>query len=74
MNKNQKELVVADVRGELSSSEAAFLVEYKGMSAASLRNLRKTLRTDGATFKVVKATLMRRAADEIPGADLFRDH
>lgn len=74
MNKNQKELVVADVNSLISSSQATFLVEYKGMSAASLRNLRKVLRVDGGTFKVVKATLMRRAVVDIAGSDDFKNH
>lgn len=73
MNRQQKDAVVTDVRACMQSSEATFLVSYQGMTVASLQALRKGLRKDGGTFKVAKATLMRRASEDIEGSEAFSD-
>jgi large subunit ribosomal protein L10 len=71
MNRQEKESVVADVRQLLQESQATFLVNYKGMDVATTRNLRTNLRSQGGSFRVVKATLMRRAAHGLEGMDSF---
>jgi large subunit ribosomal protein L10 len=71
MNKQQKEALVADLKQRFNESEAIFLVGYKGLKVSSLQNLRKTLRAQGGTFKVSKATLMRIATKDVSGAQDF---
>ena len=71
MNRQQKETAIADLKQMLAASQGTFLVNYKGMNVPLLQDLRKSLRTDGGTLKVTKATLMRLAAKDLPGADSF---
>jgi large subunit ribosomal protein L10 len=71
MNRQQKETVVADFKKMLSESQAAFVVNYKGMNVALMQDLRKKLRADGGSLCVTKATLMRIATQGVKGADDF---
>ncbi len=60
----EKVAVVAEIREKLSAADAAIITEYRGMSVASLAQLRRTLRQSGAEYKVYKNTLARFAAHE----------
>lgn len=71
MNRQQKESALSDFKKLFSESEAAFLVQYKGLNVAALRNFRKNLRENKAVFKVTKTTLMRLAARDVQGANDF---
>lgn len=71
MNRQQKEVTLSDFKKLFAESEAAFLVQYKGLNVATLRDLRKNLRESKGIFKVTKTTLMRIAAQDIQGADEF---
>lgn len=55
---------VEQTRERLSRSQAVVVVEYKGMTVAQLRDLRKQLREVGAELKVVKNRLVKRALAE----------
>jgi large subunit ribosomal protein L10 len=59
----------ADKEAELATLEAAFkgadtavLVEYRGISVPQVTELRRQVRAAGATYRVVKNTLAKRAA------------
>ena len=71
MNRQQKETVITDVRQLMNEAQATFLVNYQGLSVASLQSLRRDLRKNGGNFKVAKATLMRIASNDIVGSDSF---
>lgn len=71
MNRHQKEAAVAEVRELFSQTQAAFLVNYQGMSVSHLQSLRRALRESNGVFKVTKATLMKKATQEIDGIDKF---
>jgi len=71
MNRSQKEAVVAEVREGLLNSAAIFLVNYKGASVGVLESFRGALREQGGSFRVAKARLMRRAAEDVPGSEAF---
>jgi large subunit ribosomal protein L10 len=73
MNRQQKEAVITDIRRMMTEAQATFLVNYKGMPVSLLQDLRKKLRSEGSKLKVSKATLMRRAAQELDGTDTFAD-
>jgi large subunit ribosomal protein L10 len=57
----------------MTSAEAVFLTEYRGLSVKAVQDLRRALRDSGAEYKVVKMTLAKRAAGDagITGLDDF---
>lgn len=71
MNRVQKEAVITALRNDFRSAGASFLVEYQGATVELLKQFRTKLRSNDAKFKVAKARLMRLAASDLPGADLF---
>jgi len=56
-----KEASVAELTGLFQSSTAVLLTEYRGLTVAQLKELRKDIRAD-ATYAVVKNTLTKIAA------------
>lgn len=69
MPRPEKVAAVDEIREKLTTSHAAVLTEYRGLSVSDLAELRATLRASGTTYKVYKNTLARRAVDgaEIDG-------
>ena len=67
MNKNQeaKALVVEEIRAKLSTAKAAVLVDYRGLTVEQDTELRREMRKQGVEYKVLKNTLIKRAADEL---------
>ena len=63
MRRQQKVELVEQLKKDLGSSPAAVVVEYKGITVASLTNLRNSLRAKGAALRVVKNTLLLRAVE-----------
>lgn len=68
MNRQEKEQVIKSLKNEFAESQASFLVGYKGLTVAQVQALRRKLRSQGGEFKVVKARLMKRAAEGVVGA------
>ncbi|MBE7380456.1 MAG: 50S ribosomal protein L10 [Leptolyngbya sp. SIO1E4] len=60
---NKKE-IVAELKGLLSDSQLALVIDYKGLSVSEITDLRSRLREKGAVCKVTKNTLMRLAVEE----------
>jgi large subunit ribosomal protein L10 len=71
MPRPEKVQAVADIKESLEGAEAVFLTEYRGLTVKAVQELRASLRSSGAEYKVVKMTLARRAADDagIAGLD-----
>ncbi|MCW6675799.1 50S ribosomal protein L10 [Aerococcaceae bacterium NML171108] len=67
--KKQEEVTV--VSNELKSVASVVVVDYLGLTVEEVTNLRKQLRDSGVQMKVVKNTILRRAAAEagIEGLD-----
>jgi large subunit ribosomal protein L10 len=65
MPRPEKVQAVADIKERFERARAVFLAEYAGLSVKDQQSLRRSLRAQGAEFKVVKMTLARRAADEL---------
>ena len=57
-----KEASVAELTEKFQSSNAVLLTEYRGLTVAQLKTLRKTIAAD-ATYAVVKNTLTKIAAN-----------
>jgi large subunit ribosomal protein L10 len=65
-----KVAVVDEVRGRLSSANAALLTEYRGLSVGELARLRRALREAGGEYKIYKNTLVRFAVRDLGLDDL----
>lgn len=70
MARNPKSTAVAEITDEFRSSSAAVLTEYRGLTVAQLKTLRRSL-GGNATYAVVKNTLTKIAARDagIEGLD-----
>jgi large subunit ribosomal protein L10 len=66
-----KEASVAELRDQFQNSNAALLTEYRGLTVAQLKTLRKSI-SEHATYAVVKNTLTKIAANEA-GISSFDD-
>ncbi|KFF57935.1 50S ribosomal protein L10, partial [Cryobacterium sp. MLB-32] len=58
-----KEATVAELTEKFESSTAVLLTEYRGLTVAQLKSLRKSISED-ATYAVVKNTLTKIAANK----------
>ncbi len=72
-NRDAKVLEVAEIKDKLSRASSVVLVEYIGMNVLEVTELRNQLRKAKVDYKVLKNTLVKRAADEleIQGLDPF---
>jgi large subunit ribosomal protein L10 len=61
---------VAEIKERIGASDAILLTEYRGLTVSDISDLRRSLAEGGASFAVVKNTLMRRAAEDSAMGDL----
>ena len=61
---------VAELKEQIEGSSALLLTEYRGLTVSEITELRKSLREGGASFSVIKNTLMRRALEQTDAAEL----
>lgn len=61
MSRAQKEQEIKDLNTRFEESEVVVLTHYSGLTVAQMSDLRAKLRAEGATFKVTKNTLAKRA-------------
>jgi large subunit ribosomal protein L10 len=61
---------VAELKQRIEGSTALLLTEYRGLTVSEITELRRSLREGGASFQVIKNTLMRRALEGTDAADL----
>ena len=66
----QKEQAVEGLRRELEGVPHAFLVDFQGLDVAGASDLRRQLRNDDASFRVVKNTVALLAFENQPLASL----
>lgn len=64
---------VESIRERLSDAAAAILTDFRGLNVGEISQLRSKLRDAGAEYKVVKNTLLERAAESlgIPGLEPY---
>jgi large subunit ribosomal protein L10 len=65
-----KRETVAELREALSSSRTLIVSEYRGLSVKELAEIRRALRKQDVTYRVVKNRLMRIAAQDTLGEAL----
>ena len=61
---------VAELKEQIEGSTALLLTEYRGLTVSEITELRKSLQDGGASFAVIKNTLMRRALEQTDAAEL----
>jgi len=69
----EKEAIVADLKQNLSESQLAIVIDYKGLSVAEITDLRRQLRPTGTVCKVTKNTLMGLAVKGDPTWEPMQD-
>lgn len=62
MHRKDKEAFVEEVAGLLADAEIMYVSDYRGLTVAQITELRGVLRPSGASLRVLKNTLTRRAA------------
>lgn len=63
--REEKQLVVQELVEKLRVNKGAVLTDYRGISVAKDTDLRSKLRKAGIEYRVVKNTLLQRAAAEV---------
>ena len=70
MARSEKIERVRELKQRIGAADSILLTEYRGLTVTDIGELRRSLAESGASFAVVKNTLMRRAADESAMAEL----
>lgn len=65
-----KRAVVAELREDLAKSSTLITTEYRGLTVREIGEIRRALRKNDVTYKVVKNRLMRIAAEQEGNAGL----
>ena len=65
MKKHQKQATIENLETKFSSSKAAFLVNFQGMTVAQMKKLRFALDDKGGSLKVAKNRLARLAVKDL---------
>lgn len=64
-NFEEKQKVVDDIKQKFQGATGVVLADYRGLTVSQVTNLRVELRQAGVEYRVLKNTMVRRAADEI---------
>lgn len=67
MDRAQKAASIEDIKGVFASAGAVVVTHYLGLTVAEMTDLRGRLRKEGASIKVVKNTLVKKALDGANG-------
>jgi large subunit ribosomal protein L10 len=64
-NIEEKAQVVAEIKERFQNSTGVVLADYRGLTVSEVTQLRAQLRQAGVEYRVLKNTLVRRAANEV---------
>lgn len=67
MDRAQKQVAIEALKGVFAGAGAVVVTRNKGLTVAEMTDLRGRLRAEGATFQVVKNTLVKKALDGSAG-------
>ena len=65
-----KQAAVAELKEELSNSRATIVADYRGLTVSDISAVRRALRSEGITYRVVKNRLAKIAATEAGRGEL----
>jgi large subunit ribosomal protein L10 len=73
LKQTEKQKIIETLHEKFTRAKAALLTDYRGLNMSAMTELRSQLRDASVEYRVVKNTLMERAAD---GTDLalLKDH
>lgn len=66
MDRSHKERVVASLKESLARAEVVVVTHYSGLNVSALNELRRSMRSAGASFRVAKNRLAQRALEGTP--------
>ena len=69
-NLEAKKTAVEEIKNLISSSKSIVLVDYKGINVSDDTALRKAMRENNVTYKVIKNTLFNKACEQLGIAGL----
>ena len=61
----KKQEVIDEIKSKINDSKGVVLFDYRGLTDAEAKELRRSLRNSGADYKVYKNTLMARAMNDL---------
>jgi len=61
----KKQEVIDEIKSRINDSHGVVLFDYRGLTDAEAKELRRSLRQTGADYKVYKNTLMARALNDL---------
>ncbi len=61
----KKQEVIDEIKSKINDSNGVVLFDYRGLTDAEAKELRRTLRNSGSDYKVYKNTLMARALNDL---------
>ena len=61
----KKQEVIDEIKSKITDSNGIVLFDYRGLTDAEAKELRRSLRETGADYKVYKNTLMARALNDL---------
>ncbi len=67
---DEKKQLVEELSGRFAKSTVVILTDYKGLDVPSMSELRRQLKAEEIDYKVVKNTMMERAAENTPASAL----
>lgn len=65
-----KQATVAELKEEFSKAKATIVVDYRGLTVSDISAVRRSLRGEGITYRVVKNRLAKIAAQEAGNGEL----
>ncbi|SHK31504.1 large subunit ribosomal protein L10 [Anaerobranca californiensis DSM 14826] len=68
--REEKALVVAELKEKFGSAQAAIITDYRGLDVARVTKLRAKLREAGVEYKVIKNTLAKLAVQDTELSEL----
>ena len=57
-----KQATVAELKTEMSNAKATIVADYRGLTVSDIQAVRRSLRSEGITYRVVKNRLAKIAA------------
>jgi large subunit ribosomal protein L10 len=66
VSRADKETELAELQAAFRAAETAVLVDYRGITVPQVTELRRQIRATGATYRVVKNTLAKKATSGTP--------
>lgn len=70
LSKETKQEVINQINERFKSNPSVFVLEFKGLTVKELGNVRKDLRQTNSELKIVKNTLLKKAAEDTDAGQL----